>query len=88
VMEFASAALFGEIRDDQDFIRGYELAGAVLPLDAGARRRLLLYRVYLGLIMTVEPIPRGYGQAGNGLAGLVTEHLVADLTELEQSFCR
>jgi len=84
VMDFASAALFGEIRDDEDFIRGYEMSGTLLPLDPSARRRLLLYRVYLGLIMTVEPIPRGYGQGDRRLAGIVTERLTADLAELEQ----
>lgn len=61
VMDFVSAVLFAEIRDDADFIRGYELCGNTLPLDASARRRLLLYRLYLGLIMTVEPVPRGEG---------------------------
>jgi aminoglycoside phosphotransferase (APT) family kinase protein len=85
VMDFASVALFGEIRDDEDFIRGYQESGTVLPLDPSARRRLLLYRTYLGLIMTVEPIPRGYGQAESKHAGVVTEQLMADLAELEQS---
>jgi aminoglycoside phosphotransferase (APT) family kinase protein len=84
VMDFASAALFGEIRDDEDFIRGYEMSGTVLPLDPSARRRLLLYRVYLGLIMTVEPIPRGDGQAPSSLADIVPARLVADLGELER----
>ena len=83
VMDFASAALFGKIGDDDDFLRGYEMSGTVLPLDASGRRRLLLYRIYLGLIMTVEPIPRGYGQAASTLAGTVTSRLAADLAELE-----
>lgn len=84
VMEFASAALFGEIRDDANFIRGYERAGAILPLDASARRRLLLYRVYLDLIMSVEPVPRGYdGDARTDFDRTVTAHLQADLAELE-----
>ncbi len=84
VMDFASAALFGEIRDDEDFIRGYQESGTVLPLDPSARRRLLLYRIYLGLIMVVEPIPRGYGQAESKHAGLVAERLSTDLAELDQ----
>jgi aminoglycoside phosphotransferase (APT) family kinase protein len=84
VMDFASAALFGEIRDDEDFIRGYESAGLTMPLDESARRRLLLYRAYLGLIMAVEPIPRGYPKEGNRLADIVVSHLQADLAELEQ----
>lgn len=84
VVDFASAALFGEIRDDEDFIRGYEMSGTVMPLDPSARRRLLLYRVYLGLIMAVEPIPRGEGQVSSGHADIVSEHLKADLAELEQ----
>jgi Ser/Thr protein kinase RdoA (MazF antagonist) len=83
VMDFASAALFGEIRDDEDFIGGYQLSGTVLPLDSAGRRRLLLYRVYLWLIMTVEPIPRGYGQARSTHAETVAERLTADLSELE-----
>ncbi len=71
VMDFVSAALFAEIRDDPDFIRGYELAGAKVPLDPSARRRLLLYRVQLGLIMVVEPFPRQDGQGDDRLNGLV-----------------
>jgi hypothetical protein len=62
----------------------YEMSGTMLPLDPSGRRRLLLYRIYLGLIMTVEPIPRGYGQAASTLAGIVTKHLAADLAEVEQ----
>jgi fructosamine-3-kinase len=84
VMDFASAALFGEIRDDEQFISGYEESGAVLPLDPSGRRRLLLYRVYLGLIMTVEAIPRGYGQGEGGHRDVVNRQLVADLAELGQ----
>jgi hypothetical protein len=81
-MDFASLALLREIRDDADFIRGYQESGAVLALDPSARRRLLLYRVYLGLIMTVEPIPRGYRQSERELGAVVNQHLVADLAEL------
>jgi fructosamine-3-kinase len=84
VMDFASAALFGEIREDGDFIDGYESSGRVMPLDESARRRLLLYRAYLGLIMAVEPIPRGYPRARNRLSDIVASHLRADLAELEQ----
>jgi len=84
VVDFVSTALLGEIRDDADFIRGYQAAGAVLPLDQGARRRLLLYRIYLGLIMTVEPIPRGYGDdRQTEFTRQVSDLLVADLAELE-----
>jgi aminoglycoside phosphotransferase (APT) family kinase protein len=90
VVDLVSTALFGEIRDDEDFIRGYESTGAVLPLDASARRRLLLYRIYLGLIMTVEPIPRGQATEtdhevpdGFDLPGTVAAQLKADLAELE-----
>jgi aminoglycoside phosphotransferase (APT) family kinase protein len=82
VMDFASLALLREIRDDADFIQGYQESGAVLALDPSARRRLLLYRVYLGLIMTVEPIPRGYRQSERELGAVVNQHLVADLAEL------
>ena len=84
VMDFASAALFGEIREDGDFIDGYESSGRAMPLDVSARRRLLLYRAYLGLIMAVEPIPRGYPRARNRLSDIVDAHLRADLAELEQ----
>jgi aminoglycoside phosphotransferase (APT) family kinase protein len=83
IIDLVSTALLAEIRDDADFIRGYQRAGAVLPLDESARRRLLLYRIYLGLIMTVEPIPRGAQQArATEFTQAIEDHLTADLAEL------
>jgi aminoglycoside phosphotransferase (APT) family kinase protein len=94
VVDLVSTALFGEIRDDESFIRGYRRSGAAWPLAApgadaeagaenGARRRLLLYRVYLGLIMTVEPVPRGDRPAAE-FVERISSRLTADLIELEQ----
>ena len=85
VIDLVSTALLAEIRDDADFIRGYQSSGTPLPLDPSARRRLLLYRVYLGLIMTIEPIPRGaQDNRESEFTQLIEDRLVADLRELEQ----
>jgi aminoglycoside phosphotransferase (APT) family kinase protein len=85
VIDLVSTALLAEIRDDADFLRGYQGSGAELPLDGSARRRLLLYRVYLGLIMTVEPIPRGSREARpSEFTRRIEDHLSADLAELER----
>lgn len=59
--EAVSLALFGDITDDQAFLRGYRAGGGVLDTDTRTRRRLALYRSYLYLIMLVEAVPRGYG---------------------------
>ncbi|KDN17511.1 aminoglycoside phosphotransferase family protein [Amycolatopsis rifamycinica] len=52
VAEFVSLTLFRDL--DEPLLTGYGAAS----LDAPARRRLTLYRVYLGLIMLVEMVPR------------------------------
>ncbi|MET9000599.1 aminoglycoside phosphotransferase family protein [Amycolatopsis sp. NPDC004169] len=52
VAEFVSLTLFHDL--DEPLLEGYGRAA----FDAPARRRLTLYRVYLGLIMLVEMVPR------------------------------
>jgi aminoglycoside phosphotransferase (APT) family kinase protein len=52
VAEFVSLTLFHDL--DAPLLAGYGAA----RFDAPARRRLALYRVYLGLIMLVEMVPR------------------------------
>ncbi|GHG45844.1 MULTISPECIES: aminoglycoside phosphotransferase family protein [Amycolatopsis] len=52
VAEFVSLTLFHDL--DEPLLAGYGRAG----LDAPAGRRLTLYRVYLGLIMLAEMVPR------------------------------
>ncbi|WP_103354109.1 phosphotransferase family protein [Amycolatopsis sp. CA-128772] len=52
VAEFVSLTLFHDL--DAPLLAGYGAAA----FDAPARRRLTLYRVYLGLIMLVEMVPR------------------------------
>ncbi|WP_426368481.1 phosphotransferase family protein [Streptomyces sp. E-08] len=51
----------GAAEDDADLLAGYRSVGPALNLDAGARVRLALYRVYLALVMRVESVPRAYG---------------------------
>lgn len=52
VAEFVSLTLFHE--PDQPLLEGYGVA----RFDAPARRRLTLYRIYLGLILLAEMVPR------------------------------
>jgi aminoglycoside phosphotransferase (APT) family kinase protein len=52
VAEFVSLTLLHDL--DAPLLEGYGRA----RFDAPARRRLTLYRVYLGLIMLVEMVPR------------------------------
>ncbi|KPI14858.1 aminoglycoside phosphotransferase [Actinobacteria bacterium OK074] len=57
--DFVSLALLADIRQDEDFLTGYQEAGGNTEFGPAAVRRLALYRSYLYLIMIVETIPRG-----------------------------
>ncbi|NYI07819.1 phosphotransferase family protein [Allostreptomyces psammosilenae] len=58
---------FGTAEEDADLLDGYRAAGGRWdPTTPAARARLALYRVYLGLVMVVEVVPRGY--SGDWLA--------------------
>jgi hypothetical protein len=59
--DFVSLALLGDIKRDEDFLKGYQDAGGRAEFDAPARQRLALYRSYLYLIMLVETVPRAPG---------------------------
>ncbi|MEU8736682.1 aminoglycoside phosphotransferase family protein [Streptomyces halstedii] len=57
--DFVSAALLGDIEEDEDFLAGYASAtGTPVVFTASLRLRLALYRCYLYLIMLVETVPR------------------------------
>jgi aminoglycoside phosphotransferase (APT) family kinase protein len=83
--DFVSLALLGDIREDEDFLAGYEEEGGRAEFTPGALRRLALYRSYLYLIMLVEVVPRA---AGDGHVGwvrkAVTPQLEAALGELTE----
>ncbi|RSS56805.1 phosphotransferase [Streptomyces sp. WAC01280] len=51
----------GSAEDDPDLMAGYRSHAPGTVIDAGARVRLALYRVYLALVMRVESVPRAYG---------------------------
>ncbi|WP_330309319.1 MULTISPECIES: aminoglycoside phosphotransferase family protein [unclassified Streptomyces] len=59
--DFVSLALLGDIRQDEDFLTGYQEERGQVEFDAPARQRLALYRSYLYLIMLVETVPRAPG---------------------------
>ncbi|WP_369264550.1 phosphotransferase family protein [Streptomyces sp. R35] len=59
--DFVSLALLGDIKQDKDFLTGYQEAGGRAEFDTPARQRLALYRSYLYLIMLVETVPRAPG---------------------------
>ncbi|MFD3687745.1 hypothetical protein ACFWTE_23375 [Nocardiopsis sp. NPDC058631] len=58
--DLVSPALFGDIRDDADFLSGYSGAGGPVDFSPGLLRRLVPYRAYLYLITFVEPPPRAH----------------------------
>jgi fructosamine-3-kinase len=60
--EIASLRLLGDIEPDEGLLTGYREAGGHLELDASARRRLTLYRLYLYLIMWIEQVPRSFDE--------------------------
>ncbi|MFD6552036.1 phosphotransferase family protein [Streptomyces sp. NPDC058398] len=59
--DFVSLALLGNIRQDTDFLTGYQEGGGVVAFDGATRQRLALYRSYLYLIMLIETVPRASG---------------------------
>lgn len=59
--DFVSLALLGDIRQDVDFLTGYQEEGGAAAFDGAGRQRLALYRSYLYLIMLVETVPRASG---------------------------
>lgn len=62
VLELSGVDAFGPAEPHPGLV-----AAAGLTLDADARRRLELYRMWMGLVMTVEVAPRGY--TGDWVAG-------------------
>ncbi|MEU8071370.1 MULTISPECIES: aminoglycoside phosphotransferase family protein [unclassified Micromonospora] len=84
LMDLVSPLLFRRAEDEPDdpLVRAYR-AAAPFPLDAGARRRLGLYRLYLYLLMTVE-MPSRNITAGNdpGRVELLAKLLGAELADL------
>ncbi len=58
VADFVSLSLLGDIRQDADFLTGYQEAGGSVEFTPSVRRRYALYRSYLYLIMLVEVVPR------------------------------
>jgi fructosamine-3-kinase len=64
LVDFVSPALFRDIGEtpDDPFVRGYDRVRA-LQIDAGVRRRLWLYQLYLYLLMIVEYPSRGMSVA-------------------------
>ncbi|WP_405825059.1 aminoglycoside phosphotransferase family protein [Streptomyces sp. NBC_01390] len=62
VADFVSLALLGDIRDDAEFLTGYQEAGGQVEFDSATCRRLALYRAYLYLIMLTETVPRAVGE--------------------------
>ena len=84
--DFVSLALFRDIEQDTAFLDGYRVAGGRVTLDADARQRLSMYRVYLYLIMLTEAVPRGTsGSEQDATTNLVTSKLLSELAALAAS---
>lgn len=81
VAEFVSLTLFRDL--DRELVDAYRTAGGPAPFDPAAARRLALYRVYLGLVMLVEMVPRQDTDAGR--AEFLTTHLTADLDAAQRA---
>lgn len=58
IADFVSLALLADIRQDADFLTGYQEAGGEADFTPSVRRRYALYRSYLYLIMLIEVVPR------------------------------
>ncbi|WP_349876983.1 aminoglycoside phosphotransferase family protein [Micromonospora sp. HUAS YX12] len=84
LMDLVSPLLFRRAEDEPDdpLVRAYR-AAAPFPLDAGARRRLGLYRLYLYLLMTVEMPSRNITADNDpGRVELLAGLLDAELADL------
>ena len=84
LMDLVSPLLFRRAEDEPDdpLVRAYREA-APFPLDAGARRRLGLYRLYLYLLMTVEMPSRNITADNDpGRVELLADLLDAELADL------
>ncbi|MGP4045789.1 phosphotransferase family protein [Streptomyces sp. 2A115] len=75
--DFVSLALLGDIKQDQDFLTGYQEVGGLAEFTPSARLRLALYRSYLYLIMLTETVPRA---AGAEQLAWVRERVAPELT--------
>lgn len=78
LLDFVSPLLLRRVEDEPDhpFVRGYAAAtGTPVVIDAAARRRLALYRLYLYVLMTVEVPSRGINDPWRhtGLADLLAD---------------
>lgn len=81
--DMVSLALFGDVGDDPDLLRGYRSAGGVLDLDGPGRQRLAMYQCYLYLVMLVEAVPRGAsGPEHERAARIVRDRFLASLDAL------
>ncbi|MGQ4271202.1 phosphotransferase family protein [Nocardiopsis changdeensis] len=83
--DLVSLALFGDIREDTAFLDGYREAGGTLEFTPDLLRRLALYRVYLHLIMYIEPATRGVpADRADRLRAFLRPLLDADLAALSR----
>ncbi|MFG1776436.1 phosphotransferase [Micromonospora sp. NPDC049048] len=86
LMDLVSPLLYRRTEDEpaDPLVQAYR-ATAPFPLDAGARRRLGLYRLHLYLLMTMEMPSRGITAASDpGRVGRLAELLSRELAELTQ----
>ncbi|MFF9118900.1 phosphotransferase family protein [Streptomyces massasporeus] len=84
--DFVSLALLGDIRQDEEFLAGYQEGGGRARFDTAARTRLALYRAYLYLIMLTETVPREAGEEQRRwVQERVAPELVAALDEIAEA---
>ncbi|MFF2777316.1 phosphotransferase family protein [Streptomyces sp. NPDC058052] len=82
--EFVGLDPLGEAEEDADLTAGYRSVAPSLTVDAGARARLALYRIYLALVMRVESVPRGYeGEFASWLDSWSAERIAAQAAVLD-----
>ncbi|MFI7428043.1 phosphotransferase family protein [Micromonospora sp. NPDC049836] len=85
LMDLISPLLYRRVEDEPDdpLVRAYR-AAAPFPWDAGVRRRLGLYRLYLYLLMTVEQPSRGITASDDpARAARLAELLGRELSDLD-----
>ncbi|MGH8890760.1 MAG: phosphotransferase family protein [Acidothermaceae bacterium] len=90
IADFVSAAIFGDIADDDDFLEGYGdgsgTEGKPLSITPEIAIRLAMYKAYLDLIILVEAAPRGYDDGAHAdVLQLAADDLHRSLAVLAKS---
>jgi aminoglycoside phosphotransferase (APT) family kinase protein len=82
--ELVSLEFGGAAGEGSEVVTGYREAGGELEFTSGLVHRLVLYRVYLGLILVIESEPRGFRTSNPEHYAWSREYLATHLDALRQ----